>query len=285
MAKVPRVFISYSHESKEHGERVLSLAMRLRQDGIDASMDRLAPQNPAGGWPDWMEKQIREADFVLLICTEEYLRRVEQRFEEQRGRGVFWEVTLVHSYLYESKGRDARFIPIFFSDDDEKWVPRTLQGSRYCIATPSGYESLYRLLTNQPEVSPGGLGPIKEYPTLVPKPLAFAPETAVARLDEESEFVQLKALASQLGQDATLIRFENHLDEEVALYWLDYGGQRVFYAALAPGQTYQQRTHVTHPWVVARKDAALRGECLAIFLAAAEPGIAAINQGRVSGSR
>ncbi|MCP4656050.1 MAG: hypothetical protein GY856_11605, partial [bacterium] len=32
----PRVFLSYSHDSDEHRDRVLALADRLRADGIDA---------------------------------------------------------------------------------------------------------------------------------------------------------------------------------------------------------------------------------------------------------
>jgi TIR domain/VHL beta domain len=313
MARGARVFISYSRESQEHGERVLSLAMRLREEGVDASMDRLAPQNPEGGWQHWMEEQIRLADFVLVVCTEEYLKRVERPFEQQGGAGVFWEVSLIRSYIYDSKGRDTRFIPIFFGADDEKRIPRALLGSRYRVDTQSGYVSLYRLLTDQPEVSPGDLGPIKVLPPVTRKPLEFAPEASAAprsgttepprnearhgrsempqappereRLDEESEFVQLEALPcderqlrSQHGQSPTLIRFDNYLDEHVFVYWLDYEGRSVLYAKLGPGETYQQRTYVTHPWVVARMNAASHAECLAIFQPVAEPGIAAINR-------
>jgi hypothetical protein len=32
----PKVFISYSHDSREHEDRVLSLAHRLRKDGVGA---------------------------------------------------------------------------------------------------------------------------------------------------------------------------------------------------------------------------------------------------------
>jgi hypothetical protein len=35
----PRVFISYSHDSEAHRERVLALSERLRADGIDADLD------------------------------------------------------------------------------------------------------------------------------------------------------------------------------------------------------------------------------------------------------
>ena len=33
----PKVFISYSHDSPDHEARVLTLANRLRDDGIDAT--------------------------------------------------------------------------------------------------------------------------------------------------------------------------------------------------------------------------------------------------------
>ena len=46
----PRVFISYSWDSKEHKEWTLSLATRLRDNGIDAVIDQthlvLGARNP-----------------------------------------------------------------------------------------------------------------------------------------------------------------------------------------------------------------------------------------------
>lgn len=68
----PRVFISYSHDSPEHAERVLALARQLRGDGIDARFDRFvadSPQGPPEGWPHWCAEQILAADVTLLVCT------------------------------------------------------------------------------------------------------------------------------------------------------------------------------------------------------------------------
>jgi hypothetical protein len=67
--KAPRVFISYSHDSLQHETKVLELADRLRNDGVDANLDQYEPL-PADGWPMWMDKEIRSADFVLVISTE-----------------------------------------------------------------------------------------------------------------------------------------------------------------------------------------------------------------------
>ena len=70
-----RVFISYSHDSPEHQDRVLALADRLRVEGVNASIDQYV-QSPPEGWADWCEMEIRKSDFVLMVCTETYLRRV-----------------------------------------------------------------------------------------------------------------------------------------------------------------------------------------------------------------
>jgi len=66
--EAPKVFISYTHDSPEHIDRVLSLANRLRVEGVDCQLDQYE-QSPPEGWPRWMERQIEWADFVLVVCT------------------------------------------------------------------------------------------------------------------------------------------------------------------------------------------------------------------------
>jgi TIR domain-containing protein len=56
-----RVFISYSHDPKEHDARVLALAERLRGDGLDCVLDQYDP-HPAEPWPAWMERQLDRAE-------------------------------------------------------------------------------------------------------------------------------------------------------------------------------------------------------------------------------
>jgi hypothetical protein len=88
--RAPRVFLSCSHDSPKHQDRVLALANRLRQWGIDATVDQF-DGSPREGWPMWTEREIRQSDFVLVVCTETYLTRVERREGPGRGRGVVWE--------------------------------------------------------------------------------------------------------------------------------------------------------------------------------------------------
>ena len=79
----PRVFISYSHDSEKHAIRVMEFADKLRNDGIDANVDAYTP-HPEEGWPRWMDREIRESDYVVVICTETYLRRING--EEKKAR-------------------------------------------------------------------------------------------------------------------------------------------------------------------------------------------------------
>src|SRR3954454_3399615 len=98
---MPRVFISYSHDSREHERRVLALADRLRSEGIDAIVDQYEP-HPAQGWPRWCERQIVDAQFVLIVCTEAYHRRFFGDLSIPAGYGVCWEAHLIYQSLYAS---------------------------------------------------------------------------------------------------------------------------------------------------------------------------------------
>ena len=87
----PIVFISYSHDSPEHADRVLELSDHLRADGIDCILDQYEVSSPEG-FPRWMDRHIRDADFVLMICTQTYSRRVMGEEEPGKGHGVAWKV-------------------------------------------------------------------------------------------------------------------------------------------------------------------------------------------------
>ena len=68
--KSPSAFLSYSHDSTEHADRILALAYALRDRGIDVILDRFVHPAPAEGWPLWMERNLKAADFVLLVLNQ-----------------------------------------------------------------------------------------------------------------------------------------------------------------------------------------------------------------------
>lgn len=141
MGAPPKVFISYSHDTVEHQERVLGLADRLRADGINAETDQYNTAPPEG-WPLWCERQIAAADVVLMVCTETYHRRVSGDEEQGKGLGVVWEARIID-----------KFVPVLFSDPSPEQIPTPIKGwTRYVVDTEDGYEELYRRLTGQPRL-------------------------------------------------------------------------------------------------------------------------------------
>src|SRR5258706_118310 len=158
-----KVFISYSHDSPEHSERVLQFSNALRTHGIDTELDRYQVRPPKG-WPYWCEEQLRpeNSEFVLMICTETYLKRVQDKVPADEGRGVFWEGGIIYDYIYDAKG-NTRFIPVIFSDGSADFIPTPIRNhTRYRVTefdlTDEGYQSLYRELTGQPLVTKPPLG-------------------------------------------------------------------------------------------------------------------------------
>jgi SEFIR domain len=161
----PKVFISYSHDTVEHQERVLSLADRLRADGIDAEVDQYNAAPPEG-WPLWCERQIAAADVVLMVCTETYYRRVSGNEEREMGLGVVWEARIIRQLLYDAGAISDKFVPVLFSDASPEQIPTPIKGwTCYIVDTEDGYEELYRRLTGQPRLLRPALGTIRPLPT------------------------------------------------------------------------------------------------------------------------
>jgi tetratricopeptide (TPR) repeat protein len=160
----PVVFISYSQDSAEHMDRVLALSNRLREDGIDCILDQYE-DSPAEGWPRWTEKQIHQADFVLMICTQVYYNRVTGKEKPGTGQGVRWEGNVIYQLIYDADSENAKFLPALFADGQASHIPAPVKGAtRYLIDTPEGYDLLYRRLTNQPRVRKADLGELKKRP-------------------------------------------------------------------------------------------------------------------------
>ncbi len=163
------IFISYSHDSESHRANVLSLSDRLKAEGLDCEIDRYVEGNsPERGWPIWMEERLRLSDFVLITCTETYLRRCEGREIKGSGLGVIFESILLLENLYENGFINTKFIPIVFDEKDFQFIPAPLKSfTRYNISRELDYKSLYRRLTKQIEIVKPPLGKIVVLPSAV----------------------------------------------------------------------------------------------------------------------
>ena len=162
------VFISYSHDSSEHEARVLALADRLRAEGLNCIIDQYDDETPAEGWPLWMDKQIRNAEFVLMVCTQTYYRRVMGEEQPNKGLGARWEGNLILQHLYNRGVVNTKFIPVVFAESDTQHIPTPAQGATYYrVDKQEGYDALYSRLTGQPLTPKGAVGTIRK---LSPRP-------------------------------------------------------------------------------------------------------------------
>src|SRR5687768_2259512 len=125
-SSTPVAFVSYSHDSLIHSERVRNLVNRLRDDGIDCHIDQYE-EFPSEGWPRWTINQIRSADYVLVICTQVYFNRVTGLGVAGEGRGAKWEGALLTQALYNAEGHNDRFVPVILEGADVKFIPPFLQ--------------------------------------------------------------------------------------------------------------------------------------------------------------
>lgn len=146
-----KVFISYSHDSDEHMNRILALSDRLRAEGVDCEIDQYEI-SPAGGWPRWTRNKIKEADYVLIICTKIYEQRYEASGKKGVGAGAKWEGAIITQQIYDSEGDTHKFIPVVFLAEDTKYIPIELRAAtHYNLSDEHGYENLYWHITGQPK--------------------------------------------------------------------------------------------------------------------------------------
>jgi hypothetical protein len=114
------------------------------------------------------------SDFVLVVCTEIYYKRFRGHEEPAKGKGVDWEGNLITSEIYNTKSKTAKFAPIFFDSQDERFIPEPLRGNtNYLLDSEDNYADLYAFLTNQAGVTPWKIGSLKVQAGEAVEPLTF----------------------------------------------------------------------------------------------------------------
>jgi len=105
MKKIPKVFVSYSHDSQKHKKWVLDFATRLRYSGIDAILDQWELK-PGDDLPHFMETNLENSDYVLMVCTSRYVKKANSGMG-----GVGYEKMIITSSLMR-KIDSNKIIPI-----------------------------------------------------------------------------------------------------------------------------------------------------------------------------
>jgi hypothetical protein len=148
----PKAFISYSWDDLSHRTWVRDVAARLRADGVETILDRWHAV-PGDQLPAFMERAIRESDFVLIVCTPKYKLK-----SDGRVGGAGYEGDIIQSEVFVHRNHH-KFIPILRAGKWNEAAPSALQGKykidlRDGIHFESNYEDLLRTLHREREQPP-----------------------------------------------------------------------------------------------------------------------------------
>jgi hypothetical protein len=152
------------------------------------------------------------------------------RVQEQGGRFL----------LTDANGKPSLVL------DPEKGATSALLG-KYEVREENG-----KLVFNDPQ-NPESSGSFK----LDPENRAIQASSAVylrdeARLLNTQEIPQ--GTVSKSASEPVKISFKNDLGTPLVLAWADYSGQLVHYGTVNPGESHQQGTFATHPWVILNQE-------------------------------
>ncbi len=154
--KTTTAFVSYAWE-EETKAWVRELATRLRTDGIDCRLDQWELV-PGDQLPEFMDKSVRESDYVLIACTPKYKAR-----SDAREGGVGYEGDIMTSEVFLNRNH-RKFIPILKRGRWQDNAPSWLSGKLY-IDLSAGFESpayknlVLQLHGHRPTAPPLGDGP------------------------------------------------------------------------------------------------------------------------------
>jgi len=145
--KIPKVFISYSHDSQDHKRWVLDLATRLTNTGVDAIID-LWELKPGDDLPLFMEKHLADSDYVLMICSDRYVEKANSGIG-----GVGYEKMIITSDLI--KNIDSNKVIPIIRQEGTHHVPTFLKTKKFIDFSRSddfefSFDELIRTLHNSP---------------------------------------------------------------------------------------------------------------------------------------
>jgi hypothetical protein len=147
---MPKIFISYTYDSEDHAKQVGSFCNQLMQDGIDCTLEQ---------YEDVPEQGRTKADFVLMICTQNYYNKVNRKKDAGKGLDVKWE---------GNDTKNTSSIPVLFDQKDVDYIPLPLKNDiYYTVDSKENYEKLYARIariTNQPKIPKLNISRIRYLP-------------------------------------------------------------------------------------------------------------------------
>ena len=123
---IPVVFISYSWDNPEHENWIITLATKLRENGIDAILDKWDIGLLGKLLPHFMETSISRSHRVICVMTPNYKKKTENL-----TGGVGYEYSIITAEIFTENINTSKFIPLFRRGTDADAIPTALRGRKY----------------------------------------------------------------------------------------------------------------------------------------------------------
>jgi TIR domain len=248
---VPRAFLSYSWDGRDHQLWVTKFAERLQgESGVEIIFDGWHLK-PGDDKLHFMEQAVAESDFVVVVCTPTYAERANRR----QG-GVGYESMVITSELAEHILTN-KFIPVLRKGTWDSSLPIYLR-SRMGVNLSEEpyqedeYEKLLRVLHGEP-IQPPHLAskPVfaKKLDALeFQKPIGLSLKAVIQHrrlsipggpADGEELYELMVGIQNDGDKDATDFR----LDVEIPTGFVDGGGYIIEKRAARPGVRLFQVSH------------------------------------------
>lgn len=170
---IPKVFVSYSHDSINHKKWVMELATRMRNNGIDSIIDQWELK-PGDDLPHFMETHLADADKIIMVCSENYVEKSNLGLG-----GVGYEKMIITSNLLKNIDQN-KVIPIIKQTSTKK-VPTFLQTKLYIdFSINSNYEFSFDELIRTIHDSP-----IYQKPTIGNNPFKEIDNSSIQKNHDE----------------------------------------------------------------------------------------------------
>lgn len=206
----PKVFLHYSWDNEPHKLWVLNLAERLVSDGIDVFFDRFDLQ--IGSNNNYFMERILEADKVLIIMTEMYKSKADER-----TGGAGYEYQIVSTEISKELKGVNRFLPILKSGSKNTSVPIILQGFLYLDMQKEDefenqYLELLRAICNRPAITKPQLGKLPNFDILSAK----IPSLPTLELRLKKDEVRKLLGSPQEGEESLI---ESYWNDGIQVYF------------------------------------------------------------------
>lgn len=224
----PKVFISYSHDTPEHKQWVMTLATKLVAYGVEVLLD-MWELGPGDDIALFMERGLREADRVLMVCTPTYV----SKGESGRG-GVGYEKTIMTADYMQNV--DSRKVIPIIRQAGTSLVPAFL-GTKYFLDFSTdekaeyNFDQLARELHGKPLYVKPQLGVMPNFdtktpvaPTLAEDPLIKAMKVVMRVYESESSshFGSQKLIAAARNTGMSRTYFEQIFRQLIERGLVDY---------------------------------------------------------------